>query len=186
MEPSNPYCSSAFNGKLSSLHKVYHDTEYGFIAKNDNELFGSLILEINQAGLSWDTILNKKESIRKAYAGFDIQTIAAFTDADIETLLENSGIIRMRAKITAIIFNANQILKLQKAAGSFEKWLDENHPLSIEEWIKLFKRNFKFTGKEITKEFLMGNGYLEGAHEKGCPIYEKSIAAHPKWYIKKV
>ena len=186
MEVVNSYCTSAIDGTLSSLHKVYHDTLYGFKAENDNELFGSLILEINQAGLSWDTILNKKESIREAYADFNIKAIASFTEEDIETLLDNPGIIRMRGKITAIIHNANQILLLQKTTGSFENWLNQNHPLSIEGWIKQFKTIFKFTGKEITKEFLMGNGYLEGAHEKGCPIYEKVLAAHPKWYIKKV
>lgn len=186
MDVVNSYCTSAVNGTLSDLHKVYHDTEYGFKAKNDNELFGSLILEINQAGLSWDTVLNKKDSIRKAYANFDIEAVAAFTEDEISTLLGNSGIIRMRGKITAIIHNANQILSLQKTAGSFENWLNEKHPLAVDEWIKLFKTIFKFTGKEITKEFLMGNGYLEGAHEKKCPIYEKVLAAHPKWYIKKV
>ena len=185
MEPTNSYCSAAYSGNLSSLHKVYHDTEYGFKAKNDHELFGSLILEINQAGLSWDTILNKKESIRKAYANFNIEAIAGFNDQDVETLLGNPGIIRMRSKILAIIYNANQILKIQETHGSFEAWLNELHPLAAEQWIKVFKKNFKFTGKEITKEFLMGNGYLAGAHEKGCPIYEKSIAAHPKWYIEK-
>jgi len=185
MEVVNSYCTSAVNGTLSSLNKAYHDTQYGFKARNDNELFGSLILEINQAGLSWGTILNKKDSIRKAYADFNIEVIATFTDDDIETLMGDPGIIRMRGKITAIIHNANQIIALQKTAGSFENWLNENHPLAVDEWIKLFKKNFKFTGKEITKEFLMGNGYLEGAHEKGCPIYEKAIAAHPKWYIEK-
>ena len=185
MEVLNSYCTSAVNRTLSSLNKAYHDTQYGFKAINDNELFGSLILEINQAGLSWDTILNKKDSIRKAYADFNIEAIAAFTDDDIETLMGDPGIIRMRGKITAIIHNANQILTLQKTAGSFENWLNENHPLAVDEWIKLFKTIFKFTGKEITKEFMMGNGYLEGAHEKGCPIYEKTIAAHPKWYVKK-
>jgi len=61
--------------------------------------------------------------------------------------------------------------------------LDQNHPLSEKEWVKLFKKNFKFTGKEITKEFLMSNGYIEGAHEKNCPIYLKTIAAQPMWTI---
>jgi DNA-3-methyladenine glycosylase I len=99
--------------------------------------------------------------------------------------MQDAGIIRMRGKITAIIYNAQQLLELQKTAGSFEAWLNKQGDLSVEEWIKLFKKTFKFTGKEITKEFLMGNGYLEGAHEKGCPIYEKTIAEHPNWYVKK-
>ena len=185
MEVVNSYCTSAVDGTLSSLHKVYHDTQYGFKAENDNELFGSLILEINQAGLSWNTVLNKKDTIKKAYADYSIQKIAAFKDADIAVLMNNPGIIRMRGKITAIIYNANQILEIQKEAISFEKWLDSQDTLSVEDWIKLFKKNFKFTGKEITKEFLMGNGYLEGAHEKKCPIYEKSKAAHPIWYVNK-
>ena len=185
MELSNSYCNQAFAGKLSQLHKAYHQTSYGFKAANDNELFGSLILEINQAGLSWNTVLNKKDTIKKAYADYSIQKIAAFRDADIAVLMNNPRIIRMRGKITAIIYNANQILKIQKEAISFEKWLDSQGTLSVEDWIILFKKHFKFTGKEITKEFLMGNGYLEGAHEKGCPIYEKSIAAHPIWYVNK-
>jgi len=185
MKVINSYCLAASQGKLSELHKQYHDTEYGFKAQMDEELFGSLILEINQAGLSWNTILNKRETIKKAYANYNIQAIANFNADDIERLMQDAGIIRMRGKITAIIYNAQQLLELQKTAGSFETWLNKQGGLSVEEWIKLFKKTFKFTGKEITKEFLMGNGYLEGAHEKGCPIYEKTIAEHPNWSIKK-
>ncbi len=185
MESSNSYCYMAWSGKLSELHKVYHDFEYGFKAQNDNDLFGRLILEINQAGLSWDTIINKKESIRKAYANFDIDSIANFTDYDIETLLQNPGIIRMAAKIRAIIYNAQQIKQLQLEHGSFINWLDKQHPLTVDEWIKLFKKTFKFTGKEITKEFLMSNGYLKGAHEENCPIYKKHIEAQPMWNATK-
>tara|TARA_B100000767_G_C19775927_1_gene542600 strand:- start:1560 stop:2120 length:561 start_codon:yes stop_codon:yes gene_type:complete len=181
----NTYCKNACDGELSDLHKKYHDTKYGFKALNDNELFGSLILEINQAGLSWNTVLIKKDSIKKAYAEFNIEKIAAFKDVEIATLMNNPGIIRMRIKITAIIHNAKQIQKIQKNYGSFEKWLDSQGKLSIKDWIKLFKKHFKFTGKEITKEFLIGNGYLEGAHEKGCLIYQKSIAADPIWYINR-
>ena len=77
----------------------------------------------------------------------------------------------------------NKFLFFKKEFGSFENWLDQNHPLPEEEWVKLFKKKFKFTGKEITKEFLMSNGYLEGAHEKNCPIYPKTIAAQPMWAI---
>ena len=183
MESENSYCFAVNNGDLSKLHKAYHDTEYGFKANSDNALFGSLILEINQAGLSWNTIINKKESIKKAYAHFEVSKIASFTDKDIEVLLKNPGIIRMRAKIEAIIYNAQQVLLIQNEFGSFENWVDQNHPLLEEKWIKLFKQTFKFTGKEITKEFLMGNGYLEGAHEKNCPIYPKILAAKPMWAI---
>ena len=125
MEVVNSYCTSAVNGTLSSLHKAYHDTQYGFKARNDNELFGSLILEINQAGLSWDTILNKKDSIRKAYADFNIEVIATFTDDDIETLMGDPGIIRMRGKITAIIHNANQIpFEFYKMTNVYSAYID--------------------------------------------------------------
>jgi DNA-3-methyladenine glycosylase I len=184
MESDNSYCFAVNNGDLSKLHKAYHDTEYGFKAKSDNALFGSLILEINQAGLSWNTIINKKESIKKAYANFEVSKIAVFAEKDIEDLLKNLGIIRMRAKVEAIIQNAQQVLLIQKEFGSFENWLDQNHPMLEEKWIKLFKKTFKFTGKEITKEFLMCNGYLEGAHKKSCPIYSKTLAAKPMWAKK--
>ncbi len=183
MESKKSYCTAVKTGVLSKLHKTYHDTEYGFKAESDNAFFGRLILEINQAGLSWNTIINKKESIRNAYVDFDISKIATFTEKDIESLLRNPGIIRMRAKIEAIVYNAKQVLIFQKKNGSFENWLDQNHPLSEKEWVKLFKKNFKFTGKEITKEFLISNGYIEGAHKKNCPIYPKTIAAQPMWAI---
>lgn len=114
MKLSNFYCNQAFTGKLSEIHKIYHDSKYGFKAVSDNELFGSLILEINQAGLSWNTVLNKKETIKRAYADYNIQKIAVFNDTDIGVLMNNLGIIRIRGKITAIIHNANQILQIQK------------------------------------------------------------------------
>ena len=156
MELSNSYCNQAFAGKLSQLHKAYHDTSYGFKAVNDNELFGSLILEINQAGLSWNTVLNKKDTIKKAYADYSIQKIAAFKDADIAVLMNNPGIIRMRGKITAIIYNANQILEIQKEAISFEKWLDSQDTLSVEDWIKLFKKHFKFSSRDNMQQTRYG------------------------------
>lgn len=175
------YCEAVNSGKFNENHQLYHDHIYGFPETEDNALFGRLLMEINQAGLSWDTVLNKADTIKTAYADFDIATVASFTEKDIKRLLQNSGVIRMRKKIEAAIFNANQLLQLQKEHGSFIAWLDTQHPLKEEDWIKLFKRKFKFTGKEITKEFLMGIGYLKGAHEHACPIYKKSIKAQPKW-----
>ena len=175
------YCDAVLGGKFNEKHCYYHQHVYGFPTTNDNELFGRLLMEINQAGLSWDTVLNKQDSIRTAYADFDIATVAAFTEKEIEVLLANPGIIRMRKKIEAAIYNANQLLLLQKEHGSFSKWLDAQHPLNEREWIKLFKQNFKFTGKEITKEFLMGTGYLKGAHDPACPIFDVVIKAQPKW-----
>ena len=144
-------------------------------------MFGRLILEINQAGLSWNTILNKKENFRKAYSNFNISKVAKYTQKDRERLLSDAGIIRNKLKVNAAIHNANQILALQKEYGSFKKWLDENHPKTREEWVKLFKKTFKFTGGEITNEFLMSSGYLKGAHWEGCPIYKKILKTKPAW-----
>ncbi len=106
------------------LHKNYHDKHYGFPIHDDDELFGRLIMEINQAGLSWETILKKEASFRKAYHNFNIKKIAAYTEKDRERLMADAGIIRNKLKINAAIENAKTILALQKEFGSFEKWLD--------------------------------------------------------------
>lgn len=181
MPAYSSYCDAIKADAFSAKHKLYHDTIYGFPVYDDNELFGRLLMEINQAGLSWDTVLNKKESIRAAYANFEIAKVAAFGEEDIERLLQNPGIIRMRKKIEAAIYNAQQIEILQKEQGSFQLWLEMQHPKNKEDWIKCFKHIFKFTGNEITNEFLMGIGYLKGAHIAACPIYSKVLAHQPKW-----
>jgi len=181
MAEFSSYCEAVASGKLSDLHKEYHDTVYGFPAKNDNELFGKMLMEMNQAGLSWDIILKKKDTIREAYANFDIDTVASFNDAMVEDLLQNPGIIRMRAKINAAITNAKKIQELQTSHGSFANWLDAQSPQPIEGWIKLFKKTFRFMGKETAKEFLMASGYIKGAHEDNCPIHQLIIKQNPKW-----
>lgn len=163
------------------LHKNYHDNHYGFPIHDDNELFGRLILEINQAGLSWETILKKEMTFRKAYSEFDIEKVAAYTDADRERLLADAGIIRNKLKVNAAIENAKSILTLQKDYGSFKKWLEHHHPKSKEEWVKLFKSLFRFTGGEVVNEFLMSIGYLPGAHSEDCPIYQKILKQNPMW-----
>ncbi len=164
-----------------SLHQRYHDKYYGFPIHDDNELFGRLILEINQAGLSWETILKKEESFRKAYDNFDIKKIAAYTEQDRERLLNDAGIIRNRLKINAAIENAKTILQLQKDYGSFQKWLEQHHPKTKEEWVKLFKKTFRFTGGEIVNEFLMSIGYLRGAHDENCPVHQDILQQKPMW-----
>ena len=181
MAQFDSYCTAVVAGKFNSRHKVYHDHDYGYPITEDNALFGRLLMEINQAGLSWDTVLNKRESIQAAYANFDIAQVANFSEADIERLLQNQGIIRMRKKIEAAIYNAQQIQLLQKEYGSFNNWIDAQHPQKQEDWVKCFKKQFKFTGKEITKEFLMGIGYLKGAHVPECPCYDKVLKSQPKW-----
>lgn len=164
-----------------ALHKAYHDKLYGFPIHDDNELFCRLVLEINQAGLSWETILKKEATFRKAYHNFTIETVAAYTETDRERLLADAGIIRNRLKINAAIENAKAIMELQKEYGSFEKWLALHHPKSKEEWVKLFKQTFKFTGGEIVNEFLMSIGYLTGAHSPDCKIYHDILKVNPMW-----
>lgn len=166
------------------VHRVYHDQFYGFPIEEDDELFCRLILEINQAGLSWTTILHKQENFRKAYRDFDIKKVASFREKDFDRLMQDAGIIRNRLKIQAAIDNAKTILTLQKEFGSFRKWLDHHHPLSKEDWTKLFKKTFRFTGGEIVNEFLMSTGYLPGAHAADCPIHKKVLKAKPAWAKK--
>lgn len=171
-------------GEKRRLHQNYHDHFYGFPLHDDNELFGRLVLEINQAGLSWETILKKETAFREAYDRFDIAKIAAYTEEDRARLLNHPGIIRNRLKINAAIENARSILRLQKEYGSFEKWLEANHPKTKEEWVKLFKKTFLFTGGEIVGEFLTSIGYLKGAHDEDCPIYAKILLQKPMWNKK--
>ena len=173
MEKPTSYCDFVSRLPEDSVHKAYHDTQYGFPVASDDELFGRLILEINQAGLSWTTILNKQNNFRKAFSNFNISKIAAYDEKDRTRLLADAGIIRNRLKVNAVIFNANQVIAIQKEHGSFKNWLDSNRQLNLESWVKLFRKTFKFTGGEITKEFLVSTGYLPGAHVKSCPIHQQ-------------
>ncbi len=175
------YCKAIplMKEKDFAVHKNYHDTQYGFAIENDDELFCRLVLEINQAGLSWTTILHKEQNFRKAYNNFNVKKVAAYKDADVERLLNDAGIIRNRLKVHAAIYNANEILKLQKQFGSFKNWIDTHHPLPKADWIKLFKKTFRFTGGEIVNEFLMSASYLTGAHDEDCPVYKKLLRQKP-------
>lgn len=175
------YCSAVRSGKIHPVHTDYHDLEYGFPLREDNLLFERLILEINQAGLSWETILKKKEGFRKAYDGFDLETVAAYGEADRLRLLADAGIIRNRLKVNAAIENAQRILRIQAEHGSFGAWLNKHHPLDLEGWKKLFKKTFVFTGGEIVNEFLMSTGYLPGAHDPNCPCFEQIAKLEPAW-----
>ncbi len=175
------YCAYCEQPNAKEVHKEYHRLWYGFPLDDDNELFGRLILEINQAGLSWETILNKADNFRAAFSNYDIQAIANYTEVDRERLLSDAGIIRNKLKVNAVIYNAQQVLDLQKEYGSFQAWLDTNHPKSREEWTQLFKKTFKFVGGEIVNEFLMSTSYLSGAHEENCPVFATIIDAQPKW-----
>jgi DNA-3-methyladenine glycosylase I len=163
------------------FHGIYHETEYGFPAREDAVLFERLVLEINQAGLSWLTVLKKRPAFAAAFAGFDIDKVAAFGARDVTRLMNDAGIIRNRLKIEAVIENAKRLQAIRAGHGSFAAWLDAHHPLSKAEWVKLFKTTFRFTGGEIVGEFLMSLGYLEGAHVPGCPIHGKVLKRKPAW-----
>ena len=174
------YCS-AVRGGLAEIHRVYHDTEYGFPLASDAALFGRLILEINQAGLSWTTILNKKDNFERAYAGYDVDRVAKFGERDRARLMADAGIIRNRLKIEAAIANAQRLREIRDEHGGFAAWLDRHHPLPKEQWVKLFKKTFRFTGGEIVNEFLLSTGYLAGAHDEDCPVAAKVRRLRPAW-----
>ncbi|WP_280540822.1 DNA-3-methyladenine glycosylase I [Chromohalobacter sp. 11-W] len=163
------------------FHGPYHDHEYGFPVRDDDRLFERLILEINQAGLSWLTVLKKREAFSAAFDDFAVARVAAYDDTQRARLLADAGIIRNRRKVDAAIHNANVVLALQTSHGSFADWLDAHHPLALSEWVTLFKRTFRFTGPEIVNEFLMSTGYLPGAHREDCPIQHQVRAQRPPW-----
>lgn len=178
------YCEyiEKLTGDQLTLHKEYHDNHYGFPIENDDELFERLMFEINQAGLNWILILKKQDNFRKAFDNFNIEKVANYGESEVNRLMNDPGIIRNRLKINAAIENAKAILKIRSENGSFSKWL-ETYSIktgSLEEWTRLFKKYFKFTGAEIVNEFLVSAGYLPGAHDPQCPVYEriKSIKQH--------
>ena len=165
------------------LHGPYHDHEYGFPQRKEAVLFERLLLEINQAGLSWETILRKREGFRHAYSGFDVDAVAGYDEQDRARLMADAGIIRNRLKVEAAIHNAQVIQQLRDTHGGFAAWLDAHHPLPKAEWVKLFKKTFHFTGGEITGEFLMSLGYLPGAHRQDCPAYRRAAKQRPPWMV---
>lgn len=162
-------------------HGPYHDEEYGFPVREDDPLFERLVLEINQAGLSWLTILRKRAAFREAYEDFAVERVARYDARRRAKLLANPGIIRNRLKVEAAVENARRILALRDTHGSFARWLDAHHPRTKEEWVKLFRQTFVFTGGEITGSFLLSTGYLAGAHEPSCPVHARVLAARPRW-----
>jgi DNA-3-methyladenine glycosylase I len=175
------YCQYLREHPEDTLNKNYHDTQYGFPLTDDSSLFERLVLEINQAGLSWNTILKKQANFRLAYDDFDVDKVAAYAEADTDRLLAEAGIIRNRLKVHAAIENARRIQGLRGEFGSFKGWLEAHHPLSLEGWTKLFKKTFIFTGGEIVREFLVSTGYLPGAYDHDCPVYRQVVGLQPAW-----
>src|SRR5687767_15050551 len=180
---SATYCEFVLHKGKDTVHRHYHDHEYGYPLRSDDELFARLILEINQAGLSWETILKKKDNFFKAFDNFQVSKVARYSEKKKEKLMQDAGIIRNRLKIEAAVHNAKCILQIQKEHDSFRNWLDTHHPKTKDEWVKLFKQNFRFTGGEIVNEFLMSTGYLPGAHTEKCPVYKKVMRQKPMWLV---
>ena len=172
------YCDYAIG---DPLHGPYHDREYGFPVDDEAVLFERLIFEINQAGLSWALILRKQDGFRAAYHGFDVDTVAAYDAADVARLLADERIVRNRLKVNAAIHNARVIQSMRESHGGFAGWIASHHPKRKPDWVKLFKKTFKFTGGEITGEFLMSIGYLPGAHRDDCPVQTEIAKRNPPW-----
>jgi DNA-3-methyladenine glycosylase I len=170
---SREYCKIAPH---HPVHAHYHAKEYGFPTTNERRLFERLCLEIMQAGLSWEIVLKKRKAFNRAFDNFSVAKVAHYQKRDIDRLLRDPDIIRNRLKIEAIIANAKIILSMRKSDGGFHRWLCSHHPLKKDAWVRLFKKTFKFTGGEITNEFLMSLGYLPGAHWQGCEIFHKISA----------
>jgi DNA-3-methyladenine glycosylase I len=175
------YCDYCTTLPPGNPDRLYHDADYGFPLTDDQSLFCRLVLEINQAGLSWSTILKKKENFLRAYDGFDIDIVAAYGETDRQRLLADVGIIRNRLKVNAAIENARRLQGIRRSHGSFHGWLAAHHPLDKPGWLKLFKQSFVFVGGEIVGEFLMSTGWLPGAHIPGCPAGDRARAAGAPW-----
>jgi DNA-3-methyladenine glycosylase I len=175
------YCRVA---KGHPFHGPYHDREYGFPVRSERALLERLALEINQAGLSWLTMLVKRDNFRRAFAGFDPEKVAAFGARERRRLMADAGIVRNRLKVAAVIENARRLLEIRRTHGSFAKWLDAHHPRSAKAWQALFRKTFVFTGGEIVKSFLLSTGYLRGAHVPSCPVYRRVARRRPAWMRK--
>lgn len=170
---------------------AYHDTEWGFPVDDDRRLFEKLCLEGFQSGLSWRTILAKRENFRAAFQGFDFDRIAGFTDADVDRLLSDAGIVRHRGKIAAVINNAKRARELVKREGSlaayvwrFEPKADElaapqtasTSPASIALSKDLKKRGWSFVGPTTVYAFMQAMGLIND-HAEGCVVREQAAAA---------
>ncbi len=191
--PENSYLLEGADGKLrcawcgtDALYQKYHDEEWGRRVSDDRILFEFLILESFQAGLSWLTILRKRENFRKAFRGFDALQVAAMDADDVDRLMQDAGIVRNRLKIEAAINNAGRFLEVQAEFGSFGAYLDVicgnesliNHPnyrqdlpassaLSDQLSRDMGKRGFRFRGTTICYAFLQAVGRIDD-HIAGC------------------
>ncbi len=176
----------------SEIYSKYHDEEWGKPLHDDQKLFEFLILEGMQAGLSWITILKKREAFREAFAGFDAKQVAAFEQDKLEELMNNQGIIRNKLKIEAAVTNAKSFLKIVDEVGSFDAyiWKFVDHKPLVNHWEKLSeipartelsdqisndlkRRGFKFVGSTIVYAHMQATGMVND-HLVSC-------FCHPAW-----
>jgi len=174
-----------------NLYEIYHDEEWGVPVKDDDTLFEFLILETFQAGLSWITILRKRENFRKAFDNFDYKKIAKYDDAKIASLLQDAGIVRNKLKIGATVTNARAFLKVQDEFGSFSKYIwDFVDGKPIKNSVKKYKdapatteisdalskdlkkRGFKFVGSTVIYAHMQATGMVND-HEIDCFRYDE-------------
>lgn len=149
------------------LLMTYHDEEWGHPHTTDIELFELLILELFQTGLSWRTVLHKREAFRKAFKGFDLHKVAAFGDDEVEELVQDPAIIRHRGKIKAAIYNAEACLTIIKDYGSLYSFF-KDLPEDIKAQQKRMKKIFKHVGPSVIESFLIAAGFSEVPHDPGC------------------
>lgn len=175
----------------SELEQIYHDTEWGVPLHDDKKLFELITLEGAQAGLSWATVLNKRENYRKLFDGFEVEKIACYDSRKIESLLTNPGIIRNRLKVESTVTNARAFLALQKEFGSFDAFIwqfTEGKPI-VNQWQRvenipsrtelsdrlskqLKKRGFRFVGTTICYAFMQATGMIND-HIVDCFRYHQ-------------
>jgi DNA-3-methyladenine glycosylase I len=162
-------------GDSPEIYRRYHDTEWGFPVRDDRRLFEKLCLEGFQAGLSWLTILRKRENFRAAFAGFDFERVARFGERDVERLLGDAGIIRHRGKIEATINNAQRAVELVDTEGSIADYVWRFQPeagsqadgVALSKDLK--KRGWRFVGPTTVYAFMQAMG-LVNDHVEGCAI----------------
>ncbi|HTN14380.1 MAG TPA: DNA-3-methyladenine glycosylase I [Sphingomonadaceae bacterium] len=170
---------------------AYHDTEWGFPVADDHRLFEKLTLEGFQSGLSWRTILTKRENFRAAFHGFDFHRIAAFTEADVARLLQDEGIVRHRGKIEATINNASRAVEMSRQEGSLAAYfwrfeparedragprIISTSPASVALSKDLKKRGWAFVGPTTAYAFMQAMG-LVNDHAEGCVTRDKVAQA---------
>jgi DNA-3-methyladenine glycosylase I len=150
----------------------YHDEEWGEAPENDNGYFEVMMLEIFQAGLSWRTVLNRREGLRQAFAGFSIPVVANFTEHEVDHLMQDERIIRHRQKVVAVIFNARAFQAIQRHTGSFRNWLNAMPP-DPDLIYRTLRPHLRFFGPTVCRSFLEAVGKIPVEHEPECWKYNR-------------